>query len=77
MCFGNCYFATDKSPLLYSANQRSWFAIYKIGVLNVQRCKKVEKNKKNKKYNKNVTDMVIFLFLFRHNFIHIVFAPFF
>jgi hypothetical protein len=38
MCFGNCYFDTDKPPLLYSANQQSWFAIYKIVSLNVQRC---------------------------------------
>ena len=39
MCFGNGYFATDKPHLLYSANQQSWFVIYKIGVLNVQRYK--------------------------------------
>jgi hypothetical protein len=45
MCFGNCYFATDKPPLLYSANQLCWFAIYKIGGLNVQRCKTITLDK--------------------------------
>ena len=42
MCFGNGYFATDKPPLLYSANQQSWFAIYKIGGLDHWRFKSAQ-----------------------------------
>jgi hypothetical protein len=54
MSLGNGYFVTDKLPLLYSAIQLCWIAIYKIGVLIVRRCNPAS-GEDGKYLKKNIT----------------------